>query len=434
MSVRRDSRRSFCGRLAAAAGAFLSAPGVSNDANIARGGDRFEDATTDVRTQPFDELLSAFVAETGVRGAALAVTKGSRLVYARGCGLADRDRNIPVEPTSLFRIASLSKPITAVVVLRLVEQGRLSLDESIVPRLGLVDYLDPRWERITVRHLLQHTGGWDRDLSFDPMFRAVEIAEHLHAPPPAGPAEIIAYMLQQPLDFDPGSRYAYSNFGYCLLGRVIEAVTGLEYGEAVRQQVLAPLGIRAMRLGRTLRAAPGEVRYYAPEAGTAPAVRGDIGREVPHPYGAWNLEAMDAHGGWIASAVELVRFSSAVVDKEHSPLLSADAWEQMLAPPEGPAGHDEEGRVKTVYYGCGWNVRRVGEDGRCNFWHQGALPGTSTLLVCRQDGLSWAVLFNQRLGPGGERLASLIDPRLHQAAEAVSDWPEHDLFSRYLQL
>lgn len=390
------------------------------------------DESPDLRTKPFDDLLTSFVEETGAPGAALAVTRGPRLVYARGCGLADRERQRPVEPTSLFRIASLSKPITAVAILRFVEQGRLALEEPIVPRLGLTDYADPRWEQVTVQHLLQHTGGWDRDVSLDPMFRAVEIAEHLHTPPPAGPAEIIAYMLQQPLDFDPGSRYAYSNFGYCLLGRVIEAVSGLDYGEAVRQEVLAPLGIRAMRLGRTLRAAAGEVRYYAPEAGTAPAVRGDIGREVPHPYGAWNLEAMDAHGGWIASAVELVRFSSAVVDGRRSPLLSPAAWDQMLAPPDGPAGREADGSIKTVYYGCGWNVRRL-EEGRRNFWHQGALPGTSTLLVCRHDGLSWAVLFNQRLGPDGRRLASLIDPRLHQAAEAVSDWPDHDLFSRYLQ-
>src|SRR5205823_2673006 len=100
--------------------------------------------------------------------------------------------------------------------------------------------------RVTVRQLLQHRGGWDREKSFDPMFRSVRIAREFAAPPPADTAMILASMWKRPLDFDPGERHCYSNFGYCVLGRVVEKVSGRPYEAYVREHVLAPLGIRAM--------------------------------------------------------------------------------------------------------------------------------------------------------------------------------------------
>lgn len=420
-----NERRRFLHQVAVLAGSLGSLRGLGAD-------DAAENQTAgDLR--PFADLLAAFSRDHDDVAMTLAVANGPRLVYAGAAGFADREQGLAAVPTSLFRIASLSKPITAVTLLRLVERGELALDERVVDRLALNGYSDPRWEQVTVLHLLQHTGGWDRGVSFDPMFRAVEIAEHLATAPPAGPWDVIHYMLEQPLDFDPGSGYAYSNFGYCLLGRVIEAVTGLDYAAAVQRELFGPLGIRDIRLGETLVTARGEVRYYANDEGTGPAVRGEIGREVPQPYGAWNLEAMDAHGGWIASAVELVRFSSALVDCDRCQLLSADLWNRMLATPSGAPGLEDNGAIKEVYYGCGWNVRRLGDGAKRNFWHQGSLPGTSTLLVCRHDGLSWAVLFNRRNDAEGKRLSSRIDPLMHVAANAVAEWPDHDLFPRYLQ-
>src|SRR5207247_957030 len=143
---------------------------------------------------------------------------------------------------------------------------------------------------------LQHTGGWDGAKSFDPMFRPLLIARSVGVEPPAGPEAVIRYMLGQPLDFDPGQRYAYSNFGYCLLGRVIEKASGRGYEDYVRQEVLAPLGIQSMRLGKTLPEGrlPGEVTYYDQKKRSGQAVLGPMrGEPVPLPYGAWYLEAMD---------------------------------------------------------------------------------------------------------------------------------------------
>jgi CubicO group peptidase (beta-lactamase class C family) len=126
--------------------------------------------------------------------------------------------------------------------------------------------------------------------------------------------DVIRYMLGQPFDFEPGDRYAYSNFGYCLLGRVIEAVTGQPYEKAVRQRILAPIGITRMRLGATLESgrAEGEVRYYTADKGLAANVFPGDPTRVAWPYGGFYLEAMDAHGGWIGSALDLARFMAAL--------------------------------------------------------------------------------------------------------------------------
>ena len=382
----------------------------------------------------FDRLMHEFLAEHEPVGAALAVAKNGRLVYARGFGWSDRDRREPLQPAALLRIASISKPITGVAIVQLIQRGRLGLDDRVAERLRLDQTKDPRWRQVTVRQLLNHTGGWDRGQSFDPMFRSLEIARHFQGKPPAMPREILRYMQDQPLDFDPGSRFAYSNFGYSLLGRIVEQASGLDYGEYVRREVLAPLGIRRTRLGATLadRRAPGEVCYYDRQNRTAGAVIGQIGAQVPLPYGAWCLEAMDAHGGWIASAVDLVRLATAFDRPEHGPLLQPESVSTMLARPAGPAGHDSEGRTKDAYYSCGWNVRPVGSPTALNLWHAGGLDGTSTLLVRRHDGLCWAVLFNSREGAGGQELAFAIDRPLHVAADSVAEWPDDDGFDRWL--
>jgi len=388
--------------------------------------------------KPFDDLMTAFVAEHKAPGAALAVTKDGRLVYARGFGVADRKTREPVEPTSLFRIASVSKPITAVAVLQLVDRGKLKLDDRIFRILKHEPYLpegakvDPRLDQITILHLLHHTAGFDRDKSLDPMFQSVRFAEMLGVEPPAKPGDIIRVMRGRALDLDPGERYAYSNFGYCLLGRAIEAVTGQTYEAYVREQVLAPLGITRLRIGRTLPEgrAEGEVRYYDEKDRRRNAVLGErLGKPVATPYGSWYLEAMDSHGGWIASAVDLVRFASAFDRPSKCPILSAESIGTMFARPEGLAGHDEEGKPLAAYYGCGWRVRPVGR--KANHWHMGGFNGTSTLLVRRHDGLNWAVLFNTRGNPEGKALATLIDPLVHKAANAVKTWPEGDLFEQY---
>ena len=388
----------------------------------------------------FDEEMTRFMKERGIPAAALAVTRKGKLVLARGYGHADRAGKRPTPPQARFRIASISKPITAVAVLKLIEESRggLTLDTKIrdilehEPHLSDGATVDSRWNDVTIRHCLWHTGGWDRGESFDPMFRPGTIAKELGVKAPAGSEAIIRYMLGQPLDFDPGERHAYSNFGYCLLGRVIEQVSGQPYDAYVKQRILRPLGIRRMRVGRTRarHRARGEVWYSHPTDGRVESVFPDVRAKVEWPNGGFYLEPMDSHGAWIASAVDLVRFASAFDDLDDCQVLSRDSVRTMFERPPGLAGHDAEGKPKRVYYGLGWYVRPVGKLGRSNQWHGGSLPGTHTLLVRRWDGYCWAVLFNQRKDASGLRYGE-IDPAMHRATRAVKQWPDVDLFARF---
>jgi CubicO group peptidase (beta-lactamase class C family) len=391
----------------------------------------------------YDELMTSFLREHKPPGAALAVTYQGRLVYARGFGHAHVEKHEPVRPASLFRIASISKPYTSAAVMRLVEQGKLKLDDRVFPILKLEPHLehgenlDPRWHEIRVQHCLQHTGGWDRDKSLDPMSAeaAEQVAESFRVRLPIHPKQIIRFTMGKPLDFAPGTAYAYSNFGYCVLGRVIEAISGKPYHEFVNQHILAPLGIRHMQLGKNLLRdhAPGEVKYYDSGGRMGRAISGPrTGEQAPLPYGVECLETMDANGGWIASAVDLVRFAAALDDPRRCPILREDTVLTMLAPPPGPVGHGPKGKPKQVYYACGWDVRPVAaQPEKFTKWHGGGLAGTSTLLVCRQDGINWAVLFNCDATKDGKAFADLIDPLLHGPADEIKDWPEIDLFPRF---
>lgn len=374
----------------------------------------------------FDQFM-IYLINQGIPGGALAIAKDGQLVYARGFGWADQEAHQPVQPDSLFRIASISKPVTSVAILKLVEDGKLDLDAKVFCAPGgscLLGHLqpppgvtvkDPRLYDVTVRHLLYHVGGWDRAKSGDPMFLPIteRAARALGVPHPPSCEVIIRYMLGQRLDFAPGSTYAYSNFGYCVLGRVIEKVTGQSYEEYVKINVLKPMGVTRMQIGRTLpeARAEGEVKYYG-----APSLRcvfPDM-TSCTTPYGGFYLEAMDSHGGWIASAVDLLRFVTAIDGRRPPAFLKPETVNLMISPYwPGP----------TSYYAMGWGVQIVGTGATWD--HTGALDGTRTFLLRRYDGLAWAVLFNLRTEIFG------LYRELERLAAGVPEWPAHDLFGQY---
>jgi N-acyl-D-amino-acid deacylase len=389
--------------------------------------------TTGEAVRELDGLEDAMLrcmAEHEIPGAALAVTRHGRLVYARGFGWADLQALEPVRPESLFRIASVSKPVTAVAILRLVQEGWLRLEDRVVNLLNISRHsfgaveADPRLEEVTVLQLLQHTGGWDRARSGDPMFFSAEIAEALDIASPPGPWDIIRWMHGRPLDFTPGQEYAYSNYGYCLLGRIIEAVMGCRYEDYVRTEILAPLGIHTMRIGQTRARACDEVVYYPLTRLSRSVFAETLGLCVPHPYGAWYLEAMDSHGGWIASALDIVRFATAFWDRDASPLLTRSSFETMFARPPAPVGCDEEGELRRSYYGCGWAVDLPDETGRVGQQHHnGMLMGTATVMRRREDGICWTALFNAALGRNETYLGSPIVAGMDEALASITDWP-----------
>src|SRR5687768_13555937 len=181
----------------------------------------------------YDHAITAFMRKHAIPGGAVAVLRDGKLLYARGFGYADVENRTSVQPDALFRIASVSKPITSAAIMTLVEEGKLALDDRVAPFIAHLApapgaTVDPRWEQVTIRHLLNHTGGWDRnrpDGGFDPVYRSAIAAAAVNAPAPASAETIIRYMKGMPFDFDPGAKHVYSNFGYVVLGRVIERVS-----------------------------------------------------------------------------------------------------------------------------------------------------------------------------------------------------------------
>src|SRR5262249_4889644 len=161
--------------------------------------------------------MRQFMADRQITAGAVAVARDGHVLMSAGYGNLDADGLKPVQADTPFRIASLSKPITAAAIHKLAADGKVVLDAPVLtllkiePPAGVA--LDPRWRRITVKHLLEHQGGWDRGQQPDPMFRSREIAESLGKPPPASADDVVRYMLGQPLQFDPGTKTVYSNFG-----------------------------------------------------------------------------------------------------------------------------------------------------------------------------------------------------------------------------
>ncbi|MEX2169107.1 MAG: serine hydrolase [Pirellulales bacterium] len=388
--------------------------------------------------ESIDELMQNFMERHRIPGASLAITDQGRLVFARGYGYADVATKKQVEPTSLFRLASVSKPITAVAILQLVEQDKLKMDDKVFdilteyePHLRDGDEFDERQREITIEQLLQHRGGWNRDKSFDAMFQSVRFARRLDVPAPAQPEHVICCMLGEKLDFDPGKAYAYSNYGYCLLGRVIEVITKQDYESYVKQHVFSPVGAQGPRLGLTHLSdstPPEEVRYYHPEQVDS-VFADDLDEKVPSAYGGWNIEAMDAHGGWTASAVDLVRLASAFDDAEKCSVLNAESITRMFAAPQEDP--DSGGKGDGSHYGCGWWSKAQGDDGRLDSWHGGSLPGTATLLLRRHDGRNLAILFNARTSPEVAHFGGEIQGKLQRAIDQVEEWPEVDYFAEY---
>lgn len=365
-----------------------------------------------------------------IPGASLAVAKDGRLVLAKGYGWADKERNEPVGPQTLFRMASINKTLTAVMILKLVEQGTLNLDRRVLPMLeksGLkpASIGDPRSGTITVRDLLQHRAGFDREISGDPFFqrRLWQVAVRQKSEPVTCEA-IVKDSLEGRLDFNPGERVAYSNTGYCMLGKVIEAVSGESYPTLVSQRILMPAIGKAYRAGASGHSAPGETKYHpylgerlqagAPGLSNAP---------VPSPYGSFSIENMQALGAWIATPSDVLKFFLTIDGARGNRLLSEASVRLMLEAPVFASGPSSAG----LYYGMGVKVTRDGNS--VNWWHDGAQPGVQTLALRAGQGYAWVVAFNMRPEPS-KRAAFLRDfeQALRDAAHAVQHWPAGDLF------
>jgi len=379
-----------------------------------------------------DKAMRDLMSTYAIPGGTLAVMKDGRLVHTRGYGYADAQTKERAEPGTLFRLASVSKSITAVTVLKLVDDGTFSLDDklsAVIPDYMPQSDFDPRLLDITVRDLLRHSGGWVSATAGDPQFLSLGIAAYLKCPSPPSPQTVVRVWFHQRLQRDPGTHYAYSNFGYNVLGRIIETTTHQSYESHVNSVILMPLGIRRMQIGSSLKEqrAKGEGVYHA-NAG-APLVDSvfpALGK-VPKAYGGWSHEALDAHGGWIASAIDLMRFVRGVEGSGgQTRILSDKMLKEMVTDQHIPG----QGQKPSHYYALGWNVDDAGTPSE-QWSHTGALENSNASLLVRQvNGVSYVVIFNSLPAD----LATFFDELsavLKREIGAMTTWPDEDLFPRY---
>jgi CubicO group peptidase (beta-lactamase class C family) len=353
-----------------------------------------------------------------IPGASLAVAKDGALVLARGYGWADRSARVPVGPMTLFALASVSKSLTAVTIMKLVDDGRLDLDarafdflDDLHPLPG--ERADHRLKLITIRQLLIHAGGWDRRRSGDPISFSDRVAERLGVALPVSPRQLTRFMLGRPLDFEPGTKSQYSNFGYIVLGLVIEKVTGRPYEEAVRSITLRPMKLDRVVLNhkRGMGYRPGEAHRYGP--------RGAEDREGGH------LPITMASGGWLAAPPDMVHFLAALDGKRGRAFLSDRMMSAMTALPAPPIGP----RPNGTHPGLGWDHVRLTPLG-ASYQKNGGLLGVHAFLKHNADGTDWSFCCNG--GSGDMEGAGGVLPEAVKALEGamkdINNWPSIDLF------
>ncbi len=365
-----------------------------------------------------DRRMDRFMNRWELAGASVAIAQDGKLVFAKGYGYADSENREKAEPHHLFRVASISKLITAAGIMKLVEENKLSLHDKVFGSNGILnvapfnDYLDRRVENIEVIHLLNHSGGWSNRWG-DPMFMPQTVATGLGKELPVSDEDIISFMLGKRLHFPPGTMSSYSNLGYAILGRIIEARSGQDYESFIRTRLLYPLGIFDMRLGGSFpeERAELEVKYYEPAGQMLVDDFTGNGQKVPRSYGGNDIRTLGAAGGWIASATDLLKFLLAIDGMPYpEDILTPESIEIMTTP------------VRPGFQPLGW--RGASSD---RWVRTGTLSGTSTLMVRRSDGISYVVLFNSNTWKG-PMLSTEIRTLMDQAIAQTNSWPSHDLF------
>ncbi|KPK85475.1 MAG: hypothetical protein AMS27_07170 [Bacteroides sp. SM23_62_1] len=370
-------------------------------------------------SEKLDETILAFQKKWGIKGMSIAITKDGRLVYAKGFGYANEEAGQKVEPGHLFRIASVSKLITAMTIMHLSEEGMLDLDDHVFGPDGILndprylDYTDSRIEQITIRQLLTHIAGWSRR-SGDPMFTPHAIARKMNTDLPVDCETIIRYTLGKKLNYTPGTRYSYSNLGYVILGEVIEKVTGIGYEDYVNIAILNPLGIYDMHLGNSYpeEKAVNEVIYYEAFK-SAKVLAYDSHRDwVPKTYGGSDIKSLGAAGGWVASPAELLKLVAAIDGFDTKPdILQPESIRMMTS------------RGRTGREMIGWK----GSDGNGTWWRTGTLTGTSALVVRQSNGISWMVVTNTTT-TRKSRIHSETSRMMFRVIAGIDSWPAYDLF------
>jgi CubicO group peptidase (beta-lactamase class C family) len=309
--------------------------------------------------------------QSGSPGMSVAVVINDRIAWSEGFGLADVENEVPARPNTVYRIASISKPIAAAAVLQLVERGRVTLDDPIQKYVAA--FPTKGEQTVTVRHLMTHTSGIrhyrEGEMESRDSYQTV--------------AEALRIFKDDPLLFTPGTRYSYSTYAYNLLAGVVETASGLSFEEYLKAHVWAPAGMTATYFDHVDALIPRRAEQYVRAGGSW--------RNAPYA----DLSNKWAGGGILSTAEDLARFHIAL---DEGKLLKAATLEEMYKPYRLMDGSHS-------VYGLGWNVSKD-ERGRTWIAHSGgATGGTTYLLRDPSRKLAVAILCNVQNAPGLRALA-----------------------------
>ncbi|MBN8665969.1 MAG: beta-lactamase family protein [Chitinophagales bacterium] len=377
-------------------GTTLSILALTSCSKKSGGGDSDPDPNPPVTQNDIpaiDNAVTTFMNTYSIPGVSIAITKDNKLVYVKSYGKMSASDNTPITNKSLFRIASVSKPITAVGIMKLLEANKLTLDSKVFGAGSILgnDYPSSNLASVTdltVRHLLHHTSNaWPNDGN-DPMFQQ----------PSFNFNQLIKWTLDNYSALGPRGVYRYSNFGYCVLGRIIEKLSGKSYEQFIKDDVLTPCGITTMTLGgNTLADRKTNEVIYTGQGGFS-------------PYNM-NVTRMDAHGGWIASATDLAKFMVRVDGFPGKPDILQPATITTMTTRSVPSSN----------YACGWGVNNAN-----HWWHTGGIPGTATEIIRSSTGYCWVILCNSR--SNNANFNGALDNLLWPFMNTTTGWQDIDQF------
>ncbi len=364
--------------------------------------------------------VNSFLQKWNLKGASVAIIKDEKLVYAHGFGIADVYGN-EVQPSNIFRVASVSKLITAMGIMRLVEDRKLRLNQKVFGPGGILnnpvfnEVADKRLYRITVQQLLAHSAGWTQHRG-DPAFSPLDIAKAVEDEAPATMYSYYKFVASRHLSYYPGTRYAYSNMGYMFLADVIAKVSGQPYEDYIRDKILIPNGILDMHIGASFQADKrhNEVNYWVHEDNDSIPCYDGSGRIVSKADGGNSIELLSSAGGWICSSIELAKLITLIDGEDFVPdIFTPETIAKMTndVSTKGPLGW------RSIYNNDTW-VRT------------GNMAGTVAAIKRLGNGYTWVFLCNTSNWKGN-KIERNIDFMMTNILRKTQSWPDQNLFDYF---
>lgn len=334
-----------------------------------------------------DSIMQRYLKRWEIHGAQLAISRHDSLLYARGFGYADKDRKIPMEPSYIMRMASVSKLITATGIMKLRDMGKIRLSDKVFGPKGILNdtfYVnsirDKRYFDITVEQLLRHKAGFT-NYAGDAIFSTRYIMQQNRLTTPPDHRTLLRIVLRRHLGYTPGTAQRYCNIGYTLLSLIIEKRTGMSYENFMQRYVLYPAGCYDFHIaGNYLKdRRPNETVYYMHSSSVPVPEFNNSGRMVVRCYGENDITTALGAGAWVASAAELCRLVASIDGDRIVPdVISPQAVKLMTQ------------EMPDHQFSLGWNFTP-----RNRPWiRTGSLVGTSALVLRYPDGECWVFITN----------------------------------------